>query len=505
MLCVGRLRNTYLSDPGGHLAARALYMEGVLYKRLYLSLNFKSDHRAARENFDEIIDTFPNSPFAHKAAAELRAMSALLPPTQRIRKAEAAFPNNPKDLTTGESNLSSTQQHNNARPLAVLHQLHYWSDSSYTRVVVHTEQEVRYSHHILKNDDAANTPPKLYIDMDQSTLSEKVKPAINVDDNLLTRVRVARHTPISVRVVLDLKSFASYKVFALHDPFRIVIDVYGNKPTVSEHTGEPLSRNSSNKHFNSISRGTLARQLALGVKRIVIDPGHGGKDFGAPGFFPGVHEKDIVLSISKRVAARVRESLGLEAILTRTGDRYLTLEERTALANARKADLFVSIHTNASRNPRAYGIETYFLNLATDDESIRVAAMENATSKKNISDIHSILNELMRNAKISESRGLAGTVQKALIEHLTYRGYRRVKDKGVKQAPFYVLLGARMPSILIETSFISNPDECRLLVTSPYQNHLAESIVSGIKGYIKAINPEAIRASKGSSLLVDAK
>jgi len=228
---------------------------------------------------------------------------------------------------------------------------------------------------------------------------------------------------------------------------------------------------------------------------VVIDPGHGGKDFGAPGFIPGVHEKDVVLAIAKRVARKIREDMNLEAILTRSEDRYLTLEERTAFANTRHADLFVSIHTNASRDPRAYGIETYFLNLATDDESIRVAAMENATSTKNISDLHSILNDLLKNAKINESRHLAGLVQDSLIANMNHRGYDRIKDKGVKQAPFYVLLGARMPSILVETSFISNREECRRLVTPAYQNHLAESIVQGLRTYIRAINPTAFQES----------
>jgi N-acetylmuramoyl-L-alanine amidase len=208
----------------------------------------------------------------------------------------------------------------------------------------------------------------------------------------------------------------------------------------------------------------------------------------------------VVLEIAKRVSRKIRDELGLEAVLTRSDDRYLTLEERTAFANTRGADLFVSIHTNASRDPRAYGTETYFLNLATDDEAIRVAAMENATSTKNISDLHSILNDLLKNAKINESSRLAEVVQYALVKNLNRRGYDRIKDKGVKQAPFYVLLGARMPSILVESAFISNREECRLLTTASYQDHLAESIVQGIRSYIREISPTAFDSpAPGSS------
>jgi N-acetylmuramoyl-L-alanine amidase len=299
-----------------------------------------------------------------------------------------------------------------------------------------------------------------------------------------------------VRVVVDIKSFDTYKVFSLRDPFRIVIDVWGYNGSASiaperDEEASPTPPGAAVERSKKVPRGALARQLALGVRRIVVDPGHGGKDFGAPGFIPGVHEKDVVLDIAKRVARKIREEMNLEAILTRSDDRYLTLEERTAFANTRGADLFVSIHTNASRDPRAYGTETYFLNLATDDESIRVAAMENATSTKNISDLHSILNDLLKNAKINESSRLAEMVQSSLVRNLNRRGYDRVKDKGVKQAPFYVLLGARMPSILVETAFISNREECRLLTTASYQEHLADSVVQGLRNYIREINPTA--------------
>jgi N-acetylmuramoyl-L-alanine amidase len=364
-------------------------------------------------------------------------------------------------------------------------------------VVIHGDQEVDYNHHLLRKDPDLNKPPRLYVDLNNSTLDEGLQTNIPINDNLLSHARAARYTPDSVRVVVDITSFDSYNVFSLRDPFRIVIDVWGKNgtPHAAEKPAEGSRKGTADQLSGKVPHGALARQLALGVRRIVVDPGLGGKDFGAPGFISGVHEKDVVLAISKRVAAKIRDDLGLEAILTRTGDRYLTLEERTALANNRHADLFVSIHTNASRDPRAYGIETYFLNLATDDESIRVAAMENATSTKNLSDLHSILNDLLKNAKINESRQLAELVQDSMIANMSQRGYDRIQDKRVKQAPFYVLLGARMPSILVETIFISNREECRRLITPAYQNHLAESILQGLRTYIRAIYPTASQES----------
>ena len=386
--------------------------------------------------------------------------------------------------------------------LAVVQDLRHWSNPDYTRVVVYADRETDFSHRLLRADPSIEKPPRLYVDVANSTIGGGVQKTIPINDDLLSDARAARYTLDSVRVVLDIKSFETYKVFSLKDPFRIVIDVWGGNgagappaPGPGIAAGEGLADKS-----RKMPRGALAKQLALGVRRVVIDPGHGGKDFGAPGFIPGVHEKDIVLQIAKRVARKLRDEVGLEVLMTRSDDRYLTLEERTAFANTHRADLFVSIHTNASRDPRAYGTETYFLNLATDDESIRVAAMENATSTKNISDLHSILNDLLKNAKINESSRLAAFVQSGLIRHLAANGYPRIKDKGVKQAPFYVLLGARMPSVLVETAFISNREECRLLTTAAFQEHLADSIARGIRSYIQDISPTALTAPpRGSS------
>ena len=248
-----------------------------------------------------------------------------------------------------------------------------------------------------------------------------------------------------------------------------------------------------------LSASALAKQLALGVSRIVIDPGHGGQDYGAPGYLKGVHEKDVVLQIARRLARKIREELKYSVYLTRNSDTFLTLEERTAIANTKNADLFISIHTNSHKDRRAYGIETYFLNLATDEDAIRVAAMENATSTKNISDLHTILSDLMQNAKINESSRLANYVQGSMVRHLKNKRYTRIKDKGVKQAPFYVLLGAQMPAVLVETSFISNPRECKRLTNPRYQERLCEAIVKGIRTYIRETSPTAFRKSRSAA------
>ena len=200
------------------------------------------------------------------------------------------------------------------------------------------------------------------------------------------------------------------------------------------------------------------------------------------------------LPFPKNWRPRSNGNWDVEVILTRTTDKYLTLEERTAIANTKNADLFISVHTNAAKSSQASGIETYFLNLATDNDSILVAARENATSEKNISDLQSILNDLMRNIKVNESSRLAGHVQSSIVGGLSQK-YRDINNKKVKQAPFYVLLGTRIPAVLVETSFISNPMECKRLTDTAYQDALASGILDGIRRYIRETNPTAGEAS----------
>jgi len=229
-----------------------------------------------------------------------------------------------------------------------------------------------------------------------SVLKKGIDTSVPINDNLLSKVRAGQYRPDAVRVVIDIKSYKYYKIFKLSNPFRIVIDVRGEDALVGKHQNN-TSEHATNKE--KIGPSALAKQFALGVKRIVIDPGHGGRDYGAPGYLKGVHEKQIVLAISKKLKKKIEKELSCEVFLTRSTDRYLTLEERTAIANTKNADLFISIHTNSAKDRRAYGIETYFLNLATDDEAIRVAAFENQTSTKNISDLETILNDLMQNTQ----------------------------------------------------------------------------------------------------------
>jgi N-acetylmuramoyl-L-alanine amidase len=481
LACIDKYQQAYRADPSGKLAAESMYQAGVLYAELYKRSYKKSDKNNALKFLNDLSRSYPASQYKIKADDKIMALTGQKPKTSddiehMIKQSATAYPEQEKDTPPVSGSYATVKG------------LRHWSNPSYTRIVIDADAESPYQHRLLKRDPSINKPQRLYIDLSNSRLGENIKKVVPINDNLLSNVRAGQHSEKTVRVVVDIKSFETYKIFSLRNPFRIVIDVWGT--SVASSSKQPRVESQLPANGQKMTPGALAKQLSLGVSRIVIDPGHGGRDYGAPGYYKGVHEKMVVLKIAQRLAKKIRETLHCEAILTRDSDIYLTLEERTAIANTQNADLFISIHTNSARDRRAFGIETFFLNLATDNDAILVAARENATSAKNISDLETILNDLMQNAKINESSRLAGFVQNTLYSHLK-GSYGNIKSKGVKQAPFYVLLGAQMPAILIETSFISNPRECKRLTNTHYQDQLCEAIVKGIQRYIRETNPTA--------------
>jgi N-acetylmuramoyl-L-alanine amidase len=230
---------------------------------------------------------------------------------------------------------------------------------------------------------------------------------------------------------------------------------------------------------------SLARQLGLGARRIVIDAGHGGHDPGTIGR-GGLQEKDLVLDVALRLERLVRQELGTEVLMTRSTDTFVLLEERTAIANSRGADLFLSIHANSSRSPRARGIETYFLNFARSLHAEEVAARENAISAATLKDLQTLVKAITLNTKIDESRDFATSVQESMVD--TLRPRHPVEDRGVHTAPFYVLIGANMPAILAEIAFVSNPEDERRLKAPEYRDLLAQSLLRGVRNYLEALS-----------------
>ncbi|MCK4425222.1 MAG: N-acetylmuramoyl-L-alanine amidase [Deltaproteobacteria bacterium] len=456
--------------PKSRLADDALYALGDLYKRT-------GNIRLARKAWEKIVEEYPKRGKARSARNRLK----ILGPKQR-QKTRSSRLTTHYEKEKGSAGLSSPRIAPGAKP-ATVQEVRHWSASDYTRVVIDTVVPVSFKKGYLPADWSKHLPERIYLDLKPARIGKKLKDNIPIQDGLLKGVRVAQFNRSTVRVVFDLGKTHKTKIFYLEDPFRVVVDAFGENyfqraPCLPRSSKIPKKTKGELKD-NGIS---LAQQLGLCVKRVVIDAGHGGKDPGAIGP-TGLREKDVVLKIAKKVASRLKKELACQVVLTRKKDRFLPLTQRTAIANARKADIFVSIHANAAPNRRARGVETYFLNFALDEEAMRVAARENATSTKRIGDLKNILNDIMKNTKVDESSRLANYIQKEIVRNLRKR-YSNVKSKGVKQAPFFVLIGARMPSVLVEVSFISNRKEEKRLKSNRYLDRVAEGIVNGIKSYI---------------------
>ena len=235
---------------------------------------------------------------------------------------------------------------------------------------------------------------------------------------------------------------------------------------------------------NAAGGFSIARQLGLSVSRIVIDPGHGGRDPGTVA--KGLTEAALTLDVALRLEKLLQKELGVEVVLTRRTDVYVPLEERTAIANRQNADLFLSIHANSSRNGSAKGIETYFLSFASSPEAEAVAARENSASEREMHQLPDIIKAIALNNKLDESRDLAGMVQEALVSNLR-KTNRDTRSRGVKKAPFVVLIGAAMPSVLAEISFITNRQELQLLKTASYKDKIAQSLYAAVLRYRRSL------------------
>lgn len=377
------------------------------------------------------------------------------------------------------------------RPPALLNEIKHWSNPDYTRISLELDRDVTWEAHQLRKDGPGK-PGRVYIDINRTRLGKNVRD-ITIGDGLLKGARFGQYRSDVVRVVLDTDNIKDFKVFALSEPARLIIDVRGERPaeisrleptitSIPESAADPKREEPVvvEKKVRKIKKTGISK-----IRRIVIDPGHGGHDPGAVGP-TGLQEKDVVLAVGLKLRDLLKDELGLDVVMTRSTDVFIPLEERTAIANKVNADLFLSVHANAAPNRNAAGIETYYLNLAKTEKAAQLAAKENGTSLEKVSVLQAILFDLMANYKLNDSAHLAEEVQKAL--HKKIRGrHADVKNLGVKQGPFYVLVGATMPSILVETAFLSNTLEEVRLKDPAYLEMTAEGILDGVHGYISSL------------------
>jgi N-acetylmuramoyl-L-alanine amidase len=416
-----------------------------------------------------------------------------------------------------------------------------------TRVTIDLEGAVQYDSDRLPNPDriffdlrSARVSP------------EVARETIQVDGDLLAGVRVAQNHNGVVRIVLDVNGVKDYTASVSENPPQLLIDLYKKTPkgfvktarsrnklneqddfsdgrmqvknvaaptpdsappstreNATASTSLPNPESASNKSVglslkttrssgNVVrpatapqpthdGQSTLTRALGLKIGRIVIDAGHGGHDTGTIGP-TGLMEKDLCLDVALRLGKIIKQRLpGAEVVMTRSDDSFIPLEERTAIANQAHADLFISIHANSSQDHGARGIETYYLNLKGSPEAMEVAARENAVSQVGIHDLEDLVKKIARNEKIDESKEFAEDIQNSLSQRVQ-KTAKTVKNRGVRKAPFVVLIGADMPSILTEISFLSNPADEQLLKKPEHRQRLAEGLYQGVASYLQSLN-----------------
>jgi N-acetylmuramoyl-L-alanine amidase len=411
-----------------------------------------------------------------------------------------------------------------------------------TRVAIETTGEAEF------HSDHAAGPERIFFDLSNTKPRVKKVETIPVGDKLLKQIRIAETQPGVTRVVLDLESPVTYTASKLTNPDRLVVELRSAAP---QATFEPPARSTSGGQEldqadrssaprpvagalpqsatdamasvpassietpHSSARGpdeapaksrakstaletakpalrnndgtvSLTRALGLKVGRVVLDPGHGGHDTGTigPG---GLMEKDLVLDVAKRLGALIEARLGSEVIYTRSDDTFIPLRERTEFANANKADLFLSIHANSSRQLSTSGIETYYLKFTTSSDDLAVAARENAGSERTIYELQDLLKKIALDDKVEESKEFASRIQTALFGALS-RDNSRLRNRGVRKAPFVVLIGASMPSVLAEIAFLSNPREETLLKKTAQRQRIAEGLYKGLAAYANTLS-----------------
>ncbi|MCS7312107.1 MAG: N-acetylmuramoyl-L-alanine amidase [Acidobacteria bacterium] len=512
-----QFRAVYYRHPTHAVADDAVYMEAEVYARLFQTGARDEDWRRAVDRYKFLITEYPHSPWGPKAllgvAALYRAQSlpewasyvmecARLFSETRCQK----VPDYKSLLAQARSarvDPPTRPESVRARGPSVLQGVRYWTSPQYTRIVLELSDAVSYRTGVLRD------PDRLYIDLDQTVLSRQIRgQGWELPTHAhLRQVRVGQYLPDTARVVLDFDRIKQHRIFILESPYRIVVDIFqglwesagqaqsraevATRPTEAPALSTPTDRSEDAAGIREVPvpganrSGTysIARQLGMKVARIMLDPGHGGHDPGAIGV-GGLREKDVTLAIARRLREVILQRWNVEVLMTRDDDRFVPLEERTAMANSQGVDLFISIHANASRNGRLHGVETYYLHWAQDPHAMEVAARENAVSTAKLHELRKFVHLILQSTKVEESRDLAAYLQQHLVRSVRRR--YPIRDLGVKSAPFYVLMGAQMPAVLVETAFLTHDREGRLLADPAFQERVVQGLLEGLAAYLEA-------------------
>ncbi len=520
--------------PSSAYMDNALWQGALLAADAFWTFGEAEDKATALEMFSELGSRFPKSSLVKDLSPHVKRLNAAKPTAVPALAAAAPVTTAPPAAAPVATMPVSSRVATTGRVPNALKTVKREVLPDALRITLELGQEVTF------RSDRLDAPPRVFIDFENTRPVEAIKDAtIPFPDDVVRKVRIGRQTESRTRVVMDLAGAGRYSVYTLYNPYRVVIDFTrlpvapsaliaatatpdvpvirqtSTKPDVARRCLQHPHRRSKDAtpilrepiddaepvpvetaaaaaapsppappSVNRSGSFSLSRQLGLRVSRVVIDPGHGGHDPGAK--TKGLTEADLVLDVALRLEKLLSKQDGFDVVLTRRVDTFVPLEERTAIANREGADLFLSIHANASTNSSARGIETYFLNLTANPDAEMVAARENAASSRSMNQLPDIVKAIALNNKIHESRDFASMIQSSLHSQLQ-KSDSSVRNLGVKQAPFMVLLGATMPSVLAEISFITNRQDAAMLKTEKYRQRIAEALYAGVIRYQQSL------------------
>ena len=521
--------------PGSGYSDNALWQGGNLALLAFERFEQPADRRTGERLLKQLKEGYPHSSLVRRVDEVLRSVEASAsPPAAGASVADAPESSDTAPdrtaATSGVAAPAAAQPSAHSGPAVTIRDIKRAPIPEGMRVTIEMDAEAAFRAERLDN------PRRVFFDLKGTRPAPALLDAtLRFDDEIVREIRLGRHPQATTRIVFDMAGVDSYSVFTLYSPYRLVIDF---KPQTVAETTKPQPGTATQRTVasppnsgtavptltpaplavvnvrdepapeppvkpltprpvasaalippalpsaNSDGKFSLSRQLGLGIARVVIDAGHGGHDPGAQS--NGVSESELTLDVAARLGRLLEKQPGVDVVLTRDSDVYIPLEERTAIANREGADLFLSIHANASRNPKARGVETYFLNFASNPAAEAVAARENASSARAMHSLPDIVRAIALNNKIDESRDFAETVQRSMVRRLSARN-SQLRDLGVKQAPFVVLIGAAMPSVLAEISFVTNKQEGQLLKSAAYRQHIAEALLDAVLRYQQSL------------------
>ncbi len=516
---VAAYRQVVLRYPASGYCDNALWQAAQLLADTFVRHGDERDRAAALQLLLSLQSEYPSSPLVPKARAD----------SARIKGLAAGAPATPADARRPAPPPAAAPA---APDVVLLRDVRRRSTARGGLVEIELDGPVQYREERLYN------PSRIFFDLAKTRTTDALKDAtLSFESGLIKQVRIGRHPNAMTRVVMDVAEGTRCSSTLASAPYRLLITCGGDADagaaddpaaaapasserasaaaataapapaspplvapplappaapvqpraaadTVQPEADAPAKSAPAEPSANGRGGFSMARQLGLRVGRIVIDAGHGGRDPGAQG--PGYTEAALTLDIALRLERLLAKESGVEVVLTRRTDEFVALQERTEIANREGADLFISIHANASRNRAARGVESYLLNFASTPDAAAVAARENASSTLTMSHLNDLVKQIALNSKLDESRDLARHVQSAMVRRLNASN-QQVRDLGVKQAPFVVLVGASMPSVLVEVSFLTHKQEGRLLGTGAYRQRIAEALLDGVRRYLRTL------------------